>query len=345
MKTKIQTTYPAEAANYATRHPLAKPLYGFVIVDGHTCAVEQCSANDEVQFEVLSPDGYHFDEGTHIFCCYSIKDLKERCDGAHVEPCEDDCDCMIEAVKKGQEMLDSLVDKKTDYNVGDRVRLLSVSGMTDEEVPKRVLDLEFLVQRLAGMTTTTDFAHDLLVVNVDEDLSFWVDFKDVTKLSRFGWIDGYVRKGEHVVEISGVPLSPKPSQSVFNHSPDGFNWGYQGSGPTQLALAILLQYGSQQFAVRYYHDFLTDVLMKKAQCADSGFALHSSVVLDYIKNNSNAHHIKKDSQPSDKLWCLVVSDLCECDKCDPVVPVYEHEACECQVSGTHLHCYCGGRLD
>lgn len=34
-------------------------------------------------------------------------------------------------------------------------------------------------------------------------------------------------------------LSPKPSQKIWNHSPDGFNWGYAGSGPAQLALALL----------------------------------------------------------------------------------------------------------
>lgn len=28
-------------------------------------------------------------------------------------------------------------------------------------------------------------------------------------------------------------------QEIRNHSPDGFNWGYAGSGPAQLALAIL----------------------------------------------------------------------------------------------------------
>jgi hypothetical protein len=28
-------------------------------------------------------------------------------------------------------------------------------------------------------------------------------------------------------------------QDIRNHSPDGFNWGYGGSGPSQLALAIL----------------------------------------------------------------------------------------------------------
>ena len=35
-------------------------------------------------------------------------------------------------------------------------------------------------------------------------------------------------------------LSPIPSQKLRNHSPDGFAWGYGGSGPAQLALALLL---------------------------------------------------------------------------------------------------------
>lgn len=37
-----------------------------------------------------------------------------------------------------------------------------------------------------------------------------------------------------------VILDPSPSQKIWNHSPDGFNWGYGGSGPAQLALALLL---------------------------------------------------------------------------------------------------------
>ena len=35
-------------------------------------------------------------------------------------------------------------------------------------------------------------------------------------------------------------LDPKPSQRAYNHSPDGFNWGYGGSGRAQLALAVVL---------------------------------------------------------------------------------------------------------
>jgi hypothetical protein len=42
------------------------------------------------------------------------------------------------------------------------------------------------------------------------------------------------------VWLDGKELLPGPSQKVWNHSPDGFNWGYGGSGPAQLALAIVL---------------------------------------------------------------------------------------------------------
>lgn len=43
------------------------------------------------------------------------------------------------------------------------------------------------------------------------------------------------------VWLDGKPLDPAPSQKVRNHSPDGYNWGYFGSGPAQLALAIVLR--------------------------------------------------------------------------------------------------------
>lgn len=32
-----------------------------------------------------------------------------------------------------------------------------------------------------------------------------------------------------------------PRNDLRNHSPDGFSWGYLGSGPAQLALAMLMQ--------------------------------------------------------------------------------------------------------
>lgn len=58
------------------------------------------------------------------------------------------------------------------------------------------------------------------------------------------------------VWVDGKQLSPAASQRVWNHSPDGFNWGYGGSGPAQLALAILLEAGlDDERAVRLHQAF------------------------------------------------------------------------------------------
>ena len=40
-----------------------------------------------------------------------------------------------------------------------------------------------------------------------------------------------------------------------NHSPDGFEWGYGGSGPAQLALAILADAIGEREAQKHYQEF------------------------------------------------------------------------------------------
>lgn len=65
-------------------------------------------------------------------------------------------------------------------------------------------------------------------------------------------------RGEWVtnrVWINGVELHPARSLKVRNHSPTGFSWGYGGSGPAQLALAILLEYFPEAVALHSYQDF------------------------------------------------------------------------------------------
>jgi hypothetical protein len=56
------------------------------------------------------------------------------------------------------------------------------------------------------------------------------------------------------VFINGHKLLLSPSLKVRKHSPDGFNWGYGGSGPAQFALALLLQYLPKEVAGKYYQD-------------------------------------------------------------------------------------------
>jgi hypothetical protein len=63
-----------------------------------------------------------------------------------------------------------------------------------------------------------------------------------------------------VVYLDGEYLSPKHSQGIFNHSPDGFSWGYNGSGPSQLALAVLLKICDKGIAVAQYKQFREKVI-------------------------------------------------------------------------------------
>ena len=59
-----------------------------------------------------------------------------------------------------------------------------------------------------------------------------------------------------------VPRQPNggyqlpPRHDLRNHSPDGLNWGYAGSGPAQLALAVLPDaLGSDRRALDHYQAF------------------------------------------------------------------------------------------
>jgi len=45
-----------------------------------------------------------------------------------------------------------------------------------------------------------------------------------------------------------------------SHSPDGFEWGYGGSGPAQLALAILAHEYDDHTAEYFYQDFKWEVI-------------------------------------------------------------------------------------
>ena len=58
--------------------------------------------------------------------------------------------------------------------------------------------------------------------------------------------DGRDANGGFIVKVVDADsekenvLSAAPSQKLINHSPNGFNWEYGGSGPSQLALGLLL---------------------------------------------------------------------------------------------------------
>jgi len=80
------------------------------------------------------------------------------------------------------------------------------------------------------------------------------------------------------VTIGGKRLRPRRSRKIYNHS-RGFNWGYDGSGPSQLALALLLELTTELFARYYYHKFKREFI---ALLPQSDFELPLSQVEDWI---------------------------------------------------------------
>ena len=89
--------------------------------------------------------------------------------------------------------------------------------------------------------------------------------KDFSKLQK-DYIFGYV--SDRSVYVGKQQLLPAKSQKVRNYSPDGFCWGYGGSGAAQLALAILLHYFDKLDAIRFHHTFKWEVIAELEQFKD-----------------------------------------------------------------------------
>ena len=66
--------------------------------------------------------------------------------------------------------------------------------------------------------------------------------------------------GNTMVFVNKQALSMEHSRSIIDHSPDGFEWGYNGSGPAQLALSILLLFTDRDTAVRLYQQFKSEII-------------------------------------------------------------------------------------
>ena len=103
--------------------------------------------------------------------------------------------------------------------------------------------------------------------------------------------------GEENVWISenGVDrlLSVEPSQKVVNHAP-GFQWGYAGSGPSQLALAIILDYtkGNVQMAKDFYQRFKFEFVAKW----DESWSITETEIHNWIKENFDNILDDKDNE-------------------------------------------------
>jgi hypothetical protein len=74
------------------------------------------------------------------------------------------------------------------------------------------------------------------------------------------------------------------------NSPSGFEWGYLGSGPAQLALAILCDYlGEPQLAVRFYEEFKEDIV---ARWKGDEWALTEQEIEEWFNNAARDERLR-----------------------------------------------------
>lgn len=84
--------------------------------------------------------------------------------------------------------------------------------------------------------------------------------------------------GDTVVRVNGKPLPLR--LELANHSPTGFEWGYRGSGPAQLALAIAADLVGDERALDVYQAVKDQLI---ARIDSPTWTLTGPVVLEVIE--------------------------------------------------------------
>ena len=67
---------------------------------------------------------------------------------------------------------------------------------------------------------------------------------------------------DRAIKVNGHYISLKKSLRVHDHSPEGFHWGYGGSGPAQTAIAILQDVFGDEFADQHHQEFKWRVISR-----------------------------------------------------------------------------------
>lgn len=109
---------------------------------------------------------------------------------------------------------------------------------------------------------------------------------------------------DYRVLINAKDFDPNPSQEVHNHSPDGFSWGYNGSGPSQLALAILLnETGSVNLTFDYYGLF-KEMFISAVPTSETPFTIKSNEVRRFLEITDKYRDVKGPSAYTSELKAL-----------------------------------------
>lgn len=102
------------------------------------------------------------------------------------------------------------------------------------------------------------------------------------KADRFEWF----------VQKNGSRFRVGVSQKIQNLSTDGFSWGYIGSGPSQLSLALLVDTGLETSRALLLHNlFLWRVV--SGWDIDGGWKITTEEICQWVANNENGSRVEQ----------------------------------------------------
>ena len=104
-----------------------------------------------------------------------------------------------------------------------------------------------------------------------------------------------------VIRVDGTPLvlkltdherlTPDRSLKFVRHSPGGFDWGYTGSGPAQLACALLLDYFENESVAHQYYIQFRDTIVSQLACTGPADCWHlTGDDIEAALADCNEHH-------------------------------------------------------
>lgn len=100
-------------------------------------------------------------------------------------------------------------------------------------------------------------------------------------------------KDGDALEHTAQHVTPAASLRHLRHSPDCFEFGYGGSGPAQLALALLLDATNPEFALEHYQDFKRDYIAPRNDDAE-GRVMQFTVTAGELAQWAGARLLPKD---------------------------------------------------
>jgi hypothetical protein len=87
---------------------------------------------------------------------------------------------------------------------------------------------------------------------------------------------------------NGIPFTHDETYRYVTHSPTGFAWGYQGSGPSQLAFALLLDVTDDpEYCKKTYQDFKWETVGNWDK--DNEWEMTSEEIENWVKSNEYRH--------------------------------------------------------